>query len=117
MLKFYFSLAVLNTSGFGYINPAFGASLTEEEFREIQRISQLALDDVINDKVLFVFVCKHNSRSLRFLVVNFSFRMVFVQRRICNPATPATTRTIVYNHDVDTAECRQLAMSLIYCRN
>ena len=57
MLKFYFSLSVLNTSGFGYINPAFGASLTEEEFREIQRISQLALDYVINDKGLFVFVC------------------------------------------------------------
>ena len=29
----------------GYTNPAFGVSLTEEEFREIQRISQLPLDD------------------------------------------------------------------------
>ena len=43
-------ISVLNTSGFGYINPAFGASLTEEEFREIQRISQIALDDVNSDK-------------------------------------------------------------------
>ena len=40
-------LFVLTAEGgrLGYTNPAFGVSLTEEEFREIQRISQLPLGD------------------------------------------------------------------------
>ena len=45
----------------GYLNPSFGVSMTDEEFREIQRISQVPFDcDSSSEKVcVLLYYGKH----------------------------------------------------------